>query len=204
MSDDATGWFEPLYAGARAGERAVPWARGGPHPLLVEWVEREALDGTGRRALVVGAGLGHDAEYLASLGFATVAFDVAPSAVRMARERFSESAVEYAVADLLDPPADWSRAFDFVFESLTVQSLPPALHPAASAAVAWFVAPGGELLVVASARELGERVHGPPWPLARPEVDAFADSGLVPVSLELLPVRDEPTERRWRAAFSRG
>ncbi len=37
MTDDPTGWFEPLYAAAERGEREVPWDRGEPRDLLVEW-----------------------------------------------------------------------------------------------------------------------------------------------------------------------
>ena len=63
---DPTGWFEPLYAAAEEGAAVVPWDRGGaPHWLLTAWAERNALNGGGRRALVVGCGLGADAEYIA-------------------------------------------------------------------------------------------------------------------------------------------
>lgn len=34
---DPTGWFECLYAEAEDGAAVVPWDRGAPHPLLVEW-----------------------------------------------------------------------------------------------------------------------------------------------------------------------
>ncbi len=84
-------------------------------------------------ALVVGAAYGVDAEYLASRGFDVTAFDVAPSAVRGAQERYPDSPVHYVVADLLDPPRAWAEAFPFVYESLTVQSLPDAVRPQAIA-----------------------------------------------------------------------
>jgi hypothetical protein len=38
----------------------------------------------------------------------------------------TEITVNYVVADLLDPPAEWTGAFDFVVESITVQSGPNA------------------------------------------------------------------------------
>ncbi len=122
--EDPTGWFERLYAAAEEGEAVVPWDRGGPHPLLPPWTEERALAGDGRSALVVGCGFGADAEHVAGLGFATTAFDISESAVRAARRRFPDSAVQYLTADLLDPPAGWRGAFDLVLESLTVQSLP--------------------------------------------------------------------------------
>lgn len=196
--DDPLGWFERLYAQVEDGAATAPWDRGGPHPLLVDWAD--GLDGAGRRAVVVGAGLGADAEYLAGLGFDTVAFDLAETAVRIARRRFPESRVAYRVADLLQPPAAWRRAFDLVFESLTVQSMPPALHADAIARVAELVAPGGTLLVLAAGRDERDAVAGPPWPLTRAEIDAFATGGVEPVRIEDL--RDAAI-RRWRAEYRR-
>lgn len=199
--DDPTGWFERLYVRAEAGEAVVPWARDAPNRLLVEWAQAHGLAGDGGRALVVGAALGDDAEYVASLGFDTVAFDVAPTAIAVARRRFPDSHVEYVVADLLDPPAAWHGAFDFVLESITVQSLPPSLHPAATAAVTGMVAPGGRLLVLSGAREEHEHADGPPWPLTRAEIDAFAAAGLSAVRIEAL--QDASGYHRWRAEYRR-
>jgi 2-polyprenyl-3-methyl-5-hydroxy-6-metoxy-1,4-benzoquinol methylase len=78
---------------------------------------------------VVGCALGADAEHVAGLGYATTAFDVAPTAVRLARERYPASPVHYVVADLLDPPEEWTRAFDLVVEIITAQSLPEPYRP---------------------------------------------------------------------------
>jgi SAM-dependent methyltransferase len=201
--DDATGWFERLYVRAEAGEAVVPWARDEPNRLLVEWTRARGLTGAGRRALVVGTGLGDDAEHVASLGFDTVAFDIAPTAIAVARRRFPASPVQYVVADLLDPPVAWHGAFDFVFESITVQALPPSLHPSAIAAVARLVAPGGTLLVLSAARQQGERVDGPPWPLTREEIDAFTTDGLSAVRVEELRDTSGSGVRRWRAEYER-
>jgi cyclopropane fatty-acyl-phospholipid synthase-like methyltransferase len=202
--DDPTGWFERLYAEAADGRAVVPWDRGGPNPRLVAWSEERALAGGGRRALVVGAGLGDDAEYVAGRGFATVAFDVSPTAVATARRRFPRSGVEYVEADLLDPPAPWRGAFDLVVESITVQALPIELHPAAIERVAAMVAPGGTLLVLSGARDAHEAVgDGPPWPLTADEIDAFATGGLRAVRVEDLRDRADPGVRAWRAEYRR-
>ncbi len=199
--DEATGWFEQLYTRARDGDAVVPWDRGGPNPLLVEWAP--GADGAGRRALVVGSGLGDDAEHVAGLGFDTLAFDIAPTAVATARRRFPHSTVEYRTADLLDPPAEWRAAFDLVIESITVQSLPERLHAGAIAQVAAMVAPGGTLLVLSGARADGEHADGPPWPLTRAEIDAFAQDGLLPVRVEHLRDAGASPYSRWRAEFAR-
>jgi SAM-dependent methyltransferase len=201
--DDATGWFERLYAQARDGEAVVPWDRGAPNRLLVEWTRARGIDGTGRRALVVGSGFGDDAEHVSHLGFDTVAFDVAPTAIATARQRFPDSGVHYLTADLLDPPAEWDGAFELVVESINVQALPEPLHAKAIANVARTVAPGGTLLVIAAAREEGEAADGPPWPLTRAEIDAFAAGRLRAVRVEEIRLPDDPRERRWRAEFGR-
>jgi Thiopurine S-methyltransferase (TPMT) len=205
VSDDPTAWFEELYVAAGAGEAEVPWERQEPNPRLVSWARDEAIDGTGKRALVVGSGLGMDAEYVAGLGFDTTAFDVAPTAIRTSQERFPESRVRYLVADLLDPPSEWREAFDFVLESITVQALPPGFHAETTARVTEFVAPGGTLLVLSAAREDHEDPDGPPWPLTRAEIEAFEQGGLETVRIEEIDdaSRGESFPHRWRAEFRR-
>jgi len=201
---DHRDWFERLYVAADDGEVVVPWDRSGePHRLLDQWARHHRLVGGGRRAIVVGCGLGGDAEYLARLGFATVGFDFAATAIRTARERFPDSPVEYHVADLLDPPSEWIEAFDFVFESLTVQSLPRPFRLSAVSRVRQMVAPGGTLLVIAAATDQAptdDDPNGGPWPLTRAEVESFACDDLKLVSLEDL---HDPDVRRWRADFRR-
>lgn len=206
--DDPTGWFERLYAAADDGAAVVPWHRGEPHPLLVEWLADRGVPAPGATALVVGSGPGYDAELLARRGWDTTAFDVSPSAVTAAQRRFPGTAVHYVAADLLDPPAAWRQAFDLVVEIMTVQSLPVPLHPPATGAVAAFVAPGGSLLVIATARTETtgptaptETDEGPPWPLTRAEVEAFGTGGLAAVAVE--EHAGVPPYQRWRAEFRR-
>jgi SAM-dependent methyltransferase len=175
----------------------VPWDAEAPQQALLDWTRERALKGAGRRAVVVGSGLGRDAELIASLGFETTAFDISPTAVRNALRRHPESKVHYVVADLLELPVGWPGAFDLVVESITVQSLPRRLREDATSGVASLVAPGGALIVVSHV--LGPRDDpdaGPPWPLTRPEIEAFSD-------YDLTPVRIEQIDDRWRAEFQR-
>jgi SAM-dependent methyltransferase len=197
---DATGWFERLYAQAADGRAVVPWDRQAPHPLLVEWIEKRPVL-SGRRTLVVGSGLGDDAAYLATEGLGVIAFDISRSALEAARRRFPTSPADFRVADLLNPPAEWRHLFDLVVETYTTQSLPTRLRPTVVLHVGRFVAPGGMLLVLAVAREAGEWVEGPPWPLTRSDIESFAVEGLEMVSIE--EIRDPPDTHRWRAVFSR-
>jgi SAM-dependent methyltransferase len=192
------GWFETLYAEAAEGRAVVPWDRGLPNPQLVEWAA--GRDGTGRSAMVVGCGLGRDAEYIASLGFRTTAFDLSETAIETAKDRHRDTPVSYEVANLLDLPDRYVRAFDLVVESYTVQSMPDPPRARAIAAVAAMVASGGLLLVIAAAGDV-ENPPGPPFPLTRREIDLFATDGVHLSELEDLV--DDSGVRRWRAAFSR-
>jgi SAM-dependent methyltransferase len=200
---DPTGWFERLYRAADAGEALVPWDRRAPHRLLLGWPGGGEA-GADRSAVVVGAGLGDDAEYVAGLGYATTAFDVAPTAVEAARRRFPGSDVDYVVADLLEPPPEWRHAFDLVVESLTVQSLPPTVRERAIGGVRGLLAPGGTLLVISTARgEPTPLADGPPWPLTREEIESFGSGPLRAVQIEEIADEAQPSIRRWRAEFRR-
>lgn len=197
---DATGWFETLYAAADQGTTAVPWADFAPYPRLVSALS--SLPGGGR-ALVVGCGLGDDAEYVASLGFATVAFDVSPTAIAAARQRFPCSTVEYVTADLLSPPRTWAGAFDLVVEAFTLQVFTGAARRTAFARLARLVAPGGRLLAFARARDEHEDPGEMPWPLTRAEIESFHDYGLAEQSIvDFLDDDGGRPVRRWRAWFT--
>jgi ubiquinone/menaquinone biosynthesis C-methylase UbiE len=111
------------------------------------------LAGQGKRAIVPGCGLGADAEYLAGLGFTTTAFDISPTAIRLARHRHPDSPVEYVTADLLHLPRPWLRGFDLVAEIITVQALPRAVRHQATTSLAPLTAPSGTLLVIAAVHD---------------------------------------------------
>ena len=191
-----TAWFDRLYAAGVAGEVGMPWSRDGAHPALADWARDR--DGAGRRAVVVGSGLGADAAHVARLGYATTGFDVSPTAVEEARRRHAATGADFVVADLLALPGEWREAFDLVVEVFTLQALPDPPRGDAAAAVAGLVAPGGTLLAV-QFRDDGTVPpdEGPPFPLGRATMEALAGGGLEIVSLEDL---DGPL---WRAEYLR-
>ncbi len=199
-----TGWFEPLYAAASGDAARIPWADLAPNPGLLAWAARQgAAPPIGPRALVVGCGLGDDAEELARRGAQVVAFDISSTAVDWAKRRFPHSAVHYEAADLLDTSAAWARAFTFVFEAYTLQSMPQSMRPIAIDRVAGFVAPGGTLLVIARGRDEREEVDGPPWPLAASELERFEAAGLEVVHFEDYMDDEAPPQRRFRVQYER-
>jgi SAM-dependent methyltransferase len=200
---DALGWFEPLYAQAGGVTANVPWADLRPNPHLTEWFDAKTFAGDGRTALVVGCGLGDDAEFLADRGFRMTAFDLSPTAIAWCHSRFPTTAVHYEVADLLAPPESWRHAFDFVFEAYTLQVLPPTLREPGSASLATLVRQGGKLLVICRARQQQDPEGQMPWPLLREELSVLERVGLTLDEFEEFWDRHEdPPVRRFRAAYS--
>ena len=138
-----------LHGRARRRRAQIPWDRGEAHPLLRGVDGGSAgLRGEGRRALVVGAGLGFDAEHLAALGFATTAFDVAPTAVA-----WRASASPAARSTTASPTCSTSRASGRARSTSSSRSSPcrrcrRSCGRPATAAIASTVAPGGTLFVV--------------------------------------------------------
>jgi 2-polyprenyl-3-methyl-5-hydroxy-6-metoxy-1,4-benzoquinol methylase len=200
---DALGWFEKLYREADGASSRVPWADREGHPLLREWLAEHGASLRGARALVVGCGLGEDAEELARAGAQVSAFDVAPTAVAWCTRLWPNSSVEYSTANLLAPPPSWRAAFDFVLEIYTLQALPAELREQAARNMAQCVGPGGRLLAISRAREPAEPLGELPWPLVRSEVERFTEFGLRAVRLEDLASAGDPPTRHWRALFQR-
>jgi len=198
--NNPTGWFEELYAAAHDGEARVPWAFMQPNPELIAWLDDRKIDGSGQRALVVGCGLGDDAEGLAQYGFDVTAFDVSETAIQWAQERFPESPVTYTVADLLGLPEAWHAAFDFVLEIRTVQALPYTYATRALQAIAAMVKPGGTLLLMCNARDPEQPRDGIPWPLSRQELQTLIDAGLTEINFEDIHADGA---RRFRIAYAK-
>ncbi|MGC2464124.1 MAG: class I SAM-dependent methyltransferase [Candidatus Acidiferrum sp.] len=200
---DPTGWFEALYKEGKEGKSVVPWADGQKNPHLAEFWKAHPQRTKGKNALVIGCGLGDDAEQLAEWGYQATAFDISETAIRTAKKRFPKSSVEYRIANLLEPPAEWTHAFDFVLEVYTVQALPPSVRSRALQNVAAFVRPGGKLLVLARGREPHEPEGQLPWPLTRAELAEILRAGLKEESFEEYFDHEEPPARRYRVLHSR-
>jgi SAM-dependent methyltransferase len=192
---DVTGWFERLYSESERDGFPISWVDLAPNPYLVEWLDERPEPPRGR-AMVVGCGYGDDAELLAGLGLDVTAFDISPTAVGRCRSRFPDSHVDYVVADVLDPPAEWSGAFDFVFEAYTVQVLAGPARAACARSIGRMAAPNGTLLVVARSRRPEDPEGLMPWPLTRTELDDFqvAEVRLTHLT-ELVEPGDPPVPR---------
>lgn len=194
---DPLGWFDALYKESEGDTEKIPWADMEPNRFFKVWAESTGLKGGGRTALVVGCGLGDDAKYLHDLGFKVTAFDISPTAIEWAKKVYGDADIRFEVADLFHPHRDWLGAFEFVLEIYTIQPLPMDLREKAIDAVAAFIAPGGELLVVTRGREDDEKPERLPWPLSQKDLSRFEHKGLKQASFEVMPddTDDEPAPR---------
>ncbi len=178
---DPSGWFDILYAEAQGDPRQVPWAKLTPHPALESWLSDRAITGEGRPALVIGCGLGDDAQALADRGFEVTAFDISPTAVAWCQERFPDSSVHYCVADLFNLDPAWRGQFDLIEECRNIQALPLNVRSQIMGAIAPLVAPGGTLLIITRHRDNNSETDGPPWPLCDSELAEFQNWGLAEI-----------------------
>ncbi|WP_310488544.1 methyltransferase domain-containing protein [Chamaesiphon sp. VAR_69_metabat_338] len=202
---DYTGWFEKLYVEAAGNADAIPWADRGFNYWLSDWVEKSQVVVRDRRLLVVGCGLGDDAEYLAKLGAKVTGFDLSQTAIDWCHQRFPDSQVNYQVVDLFTAPADWKLSFDLVVEIYTIQALPANIRPSAIDCIGNFVAPDGKLLVICRGREPEDLAADlPPFALTQNELNKFTTTGLTQVSFEdFIDTLESGAPRRFRLVYQR-
>jgi SAM-dependent methyltransferase len=190
---DATGWFEALYRESNGDTATIPWADLEPNRFFRSWAENTALTGNGRKALVVGCGLGDDARFLCDLGFKVSAFDISPTAIEWAKRLHSDTDIAFETCDLFEPFRGWLEAFDFVLEVYTIQPLPIEMRPQVIDAIAAFVANNGKLVVVTRGREDDVEPDILPWPMSRRDLSRFETHGLKQTDFVVMPgEEDEP------------
>ncbi|RME98392.1 MAG: class I SAM-dependent methyltransferase [Alphaproteobacteria bacterium] len=201
---DPFGWFEACYRAADGDAAFVPWGHAVARRELLDWLERLPAARRKGRALDIACGLGDNAAALARAGFAVTAFDVAPTAVRWARERFADLSIEWRCANLLEPPPEWEGAFDLVNETYTLQAMRPPHRQQAISLLPRFLAPGGTLLVIARARHEDEPENPPPWPLLRRELAPLREEGLEEIRFEdFMSPREGGEIRHFRVEYRR-
>ena len=184
---DSMGWFEALYQEAAGDNEVIPWADLEPNPYFRKWADANKLTGDGRKALVVGCGLGDDAKYLHDLGFKVTAFDISPTAIEWARKLHSDTDIVFETCDLFQPFRGWAGGFDFVLEIYTIQPLPLEMRPQVVDAIAAFVRVGGRIVVVTRGRDDDVEPDELPWPMSRRDLSRFEDNGLTQTDFVVMP-----------------
>lgn len=141
-----------------------PWDLGGPHPELVARLAEDPALGreiAGRRALVPGCGLGHDAEALARAGWAVTAVDYAAELEPLVRGRFGPLGCRFVAEDALT--FNDEEPYELLFDHTFFCAIHPEDRPAFGELARRLVAPGGRVcsIVFPAGKELDS--GGPPW-----------------------------------------
>lgn len=144
----------------------MPWEKGAPSPGLVDFLIENPLLPRGK-VCVPGCGTGHDILAWARAGFEVFGCDLAPSAVRLARERGAGAGLQARVeqCDFLEdtPP----ERFDWLFEHTLFCAIDPGKRDDYVRAVVNWLKPGGQFLAV---NYLIPDTDGPPFGTTRQEL----------------------------------
>jgi cyclopropane fatty-acyl-phospholipid synthase-like methyltransferase len=143
----------------------MPWEKGEASPGLVDFLAANPQLPKGT-VCVPGCGTGHDVRAWAAAGFKAFGFDIAPSAIRLSKERTAAAGLtaEFTQADFLhdDPPF----LFDWIFEHTLFCAINPVEHNNYIGAVSRWLKPDGQYLAV---NYLIPDEDGPPFGTTRGE-----------------------------------
>ena len=173
---DVLGWFDSIYTDAKGDYRSVFWADLQASPYLLKWLEENKTILSEKKAIVVGCGVGDDAEALSSFGYDVTAFDISAEAIKLCQGRYPQTKVNYLVENLFDYPQEWKENFDLVYECNTIQVLPNKYRIKARDAMVEFLKTQAHILVSCRSREEGEQLDAIPLPLDKSEMNGFVES----------------------------
>lgn len=123
------------------------WEKGEPSPGLVDFLAAHPELPRGTVA-VPGCGTGHDVRAWAKAGFDAYGFDLAPSAIRLSKEKTQTAGLKaaFTLGDFLndEPPMQ----FDWLFEHTLFCAINPADRDAYVQAALRWLKPAGQYLAV--------------------------------------------------------
>jgi len=146
----------------------MPWEKGAPSPGLVDFLAGQA--GLPRGAVLVpGCGTGHDARAWAAAGFTVTGCDIAPSAIRLAKEKTAAAGLsaQFILGDFLADAV--TGPFDWIFEHTLFCAIDPARRDDYVSAVLRRLKATGSYLAV---NYLIPDTDGPPFGTTREELMA--------------------------------
>ena len=154
------------YWEERYRSRDMPWEKGSPSPGLVDFLN-EHLDLARGTVCVPGCGTGHDVRAWASAGFEVYGYDIAPSAIRLAKTATSKAGLKarFARKDFLT--GELGRRFLWVFEHTLFCAINPADRDRYVSALLRNIEPMGWYLAVFY---LIPDEDGPPFGTTRDEI----------------------------------
>ena len=143
----------------------MPWEKGAPSPGLVDFLaaHHDLPRGT---VCVPGCGTGHDVREFAKARFTVMGFDIAPSAIALARRGAAATGLnaDFQLADFLrDKPP---QKFDWLFEHTLFCAIQPNERDDYVRAALRWLKPNGTYLAV---NYIECDPDGPPFPTTRAE-----------------------------------
>ena len=162
------------------------WELGGPALPLTDFFGTARLDGA--RVAVPGCGRGHDARFLASLGYEAVGFDFSEAALTAARALAARerSRARFENRDVFALGRELPNAFDGVWEYTCFCAIDPTRRGEYVTSLAGTIRPGGWLL--ACFFPLRGNTAGPPFPVSMDGVRRVL-RGAFHIEREFAPLR---------------
>jgi methyl halide transferase len=144
----------------------MPWEKGAPSPGLVDFLAAHPDLARGN-VCVPGCGTGHDVRAWAKAGFAAIGYDLAPSAIRLSREKTAAEGLtaKFQLGNFLKdrPP----HRFDWLFEHTLFCAIDPSQRDEYVRAALRWLKPGGDYLAV---NYVIPDKDGPPFGTTRAEL----------------------------------
>ncbi|EEF61526.1 methyltransferase domain-containing protein [Pedosphaera parvula] len=144
----------------------MPWEKGAPSPGLVDFLKANP-DLTKGTVCVPGCGTGHDVRAWAATGFEVTGYDLAPSAIRLSKERTAAAGLkaDFFQGDFLhDTPA---KRFDWLFEHTLFCAINPDQRDQYVDSLLRWLKPEGQYLAV---NYMIPDEDGPPFGTTRQEL----------------------------------
>ncbi|TWT49305.1 tellurite resistance protein TehB [Rubripirellula amarantea] len=131
------GWQERYELGKTG------WDRGGPNPMLSQWLKAGELRPC--KILVPGCGRGHEVIALAEAGFDVTAVDFADAAVQSLKEQLTLRGLNAVVVQSDIFTFSHSHAFDAIYEQTCLCAIHPSQWNAYEQRLARLLLPEGSL-----------------------------------------------------------
>jgi SAM-dependent methyltransferase len=154
------------YWESRYQSRDMPWDKGAPSPGLLDFLAAHPDLPRGSVA-VPGCGSGYDVHEFAKTGFNATGFDIAPSAIRIGKQKAKADGLKakFQLADFLH--AKPRQKFDWLFEHTLFCAIQPKERDDYVRAVLRWLKPDGQYLAV---NYLIPDTNGPPFGTTRDEL----------------------------------
>jgi SAM-dependent methyltransferase len=144
----------------------MPWEKGEGSPGLADFLAANP-DLPRGTVCVPGCGTGHDARTWARSGFAVTGYDIAPSAIRLSRERTAEAGLKARFVPGNFLSGEPEERYDWLFEHTLFCAIDPGERDKYVSAVLRWLKPGGQYLAV---NYMIPDTDGPPFGTTREEL----------------------------------